>query len=231
MNSNLNISSDERISKILNAIMGVSAGNYQTGLIPSEKDDEIDAIMVGMNMLAEEIRATRDSLEELLKKGTEKLTESEIKFSVLADSASEQIFIINKDFLLVYVNESAAKTFQAPSDYLVGKSIDELFPPEDLGILKLPINNVFSSGITQNDEREIKFPHNSLWHNTSFTLIYSPERSQIISVLGISRDITDHKLAEMKLQEKVVELFPRRTDMAEAKTYTAKLYEGKCFED
>ena len=87
MNKNLNISGDERISKILTAIMEISAGEYKNRLIPSQKDDEIDAIMVGINMLAEEIKATRSSLEELLKEGTEKLTESEIKFSTLADSA------------------------------------------------------------------------------------------------------------------------------------------------
>ena len=93
MKKKLNISNDERISDILNAIMGVSAGDYQTRLIPSEKDDDIDAIMVGLNMLAEEIQSTKYSLEELLKEKTSNLSKSENTFNALANFASEKIFI------------------------------------------------------------------------------------------------------------------------------------------
>ncbi len=201
MNKNLNISGDERISKILNAIMGISAGEYQDRLIPSQKDDEIDAIMVGINMLTEEIKATRSSLEELLKERTEKLTETEIKFSTLANSASEQIFIINKDFVLEYMNESAAKAFNALPNYLIGKRMNELFPHQELERMEAPMAKVYSTGIPQLVEREIKFPQNSLWVSTSYAPVYSPDRSQITSVLGISRDITASKLAEVRLKE------------------------------
>jgi PAS domain S-box-containing protein len=201
MNKNLNISGDERISKILNAIMGISNGDYLTGLLPSEKNDEIDTIIVGMNMLAEEIKATRSSLEELLKERSEELTETEIKFSTLADSASEQIFIINKDFVLEYMNESAAKAFNALPNYLIGKRMNELFPHQELERMEAPMAKVYSTGIPQLVEREIKFPQNSLWVSTSYAPVYSPDRSQITSVLGISRDITASKLAEQKLKE------------------------------
>ncbi len=201
MNKNLNISGDERISKILNAIMGISNGDYLTGLLPSEKNDEIDTIIVGMNMLAEEIKATRSSLEELLKERSEELTETEIKFSTLADSASEQIFIINKDFVLEYMNESAAKAFNALPNYLIGKRMNELFPHQELERMEAPMAKVYSTGIPQLVEREIKFPQNSLWVSTSYAPVYSPDRSQITSVLGISRDITASKLAEVRLKE------------------------------
>jgi len=202
MKQNFNISNDERISKILNAIMGVSAGDYQIRLIPSEKEDDIDAIMVGLNMLAEEIQSTKYSLEELLKEKTDNLSKSESKFHTLANFASEQIFIINKDFVIEYMNESAAKAFNAPPDYLIGKSIDELFPPQELERMKAPMAKAFNTGITQHVEREIKFPHNSLWVSTSYAPVWFSDRSQITSVLGISRDITERKRAENEIKEK-----------------------------
>ena len=201
MNKSLNILSDERISKILNAIMEISAGDYQTSLIPSEKNDEIDAITVGMNMLAEEIKATRLSLEELLKEKAEKLTDSENKFSTLADFASEQIFIIGKDFVLNFANEASAKIFNTSVENLIGKSLDELFPPEQIEIMKLPIQKVFNTGLPQYDERETSFSNKTVWINTSFSAIFSSDRSQIVSVLGISSDITERKIAENKLRE------------------------------
>ncbi|MCX6175172.1 MAG: PAS domain S-box protein [Ignavibacteriales bacterium] len=201
MNKNLNVSSDEKISKILNAIMEVAAGNYGTRLIPSEKNDEIDAIMVGLNMLAEEIEASGDSLERLLKERTNKLTESEIKYSTLAESASEHIFIINQNFVLDYVNESAAKFFSASPNYLVGKNINELFPPTQLEMMKANVSKAFSAGISHYDEREFVFNERSIWLQTSLAPIYSSDKRNVVSVLGISRDITERKQIEKDLYE------------------------------
>ena len=201
MNKDFKFSGDERISQILSSIMEISSGYYQTILIPSEKDDDIDAIMVGMNMLTEEIKATK-YIEELLKERTDELTNSEIKFSTLADFASEQIFIINKDFVFEYMNEAAAKAFNGLPNYLIGKSMDELFPHQELEKIKAPMVKVYSTGIPQHVEREIKFPQNSLWVSTSYAPVYSSDRSQITSVLGISHDITERKLAEEEINEK-----------------------------
>jgi len=140
-----------------------------------------------------------EQAEEVLK-NTEEMKRV-LKFITLFDFASEQIFTLNKDFVLNFVNESAARKFNSSSENLIGKSLDELFPSEHLELLKLPIQKVFSTGLAQYHEKETKILNNSVWLHTSFSPIYSSDRSQIISVLGISTDITDRKLVEMKLQE------------------------------
>ena len=141
-----------------------------------------------------------------LKKGEHVLENSEemkrtFKFCTLVDFTSEQIFTLNNDFVLNYVNESAAKKFNTSSENLIGKSLEELFPSGQIEMMKLPIQQVFSTGLAQSDERETKISNNSIWIHTSFSPIYSADRRQIISVLGISTDITDRKLVEMKLKE------------------------------
>lgn len=206
MTKNFEYSRDQRISGILNAIMEISAGNYQIKLLPSEKKDEIDAIMVGLNMFVEEIKATRYILEELLRERTNKLAQSEIKYSTLADSASEQIFIINREYRFEYMNTAAAGPFHASPGDLIGKKIDELFPPEQLKIMKTTVDKVFDTGEAQYDEREFSFNNISVWLSTSLAPIYSPDKTSIISVLGISRDTTARKRAGEMLKKQNEEL-------------------------
>lgn len=46
---------DPRIDLILSMIMELAAGNFAFRITPSNRDDEVDAVMVGLNMLGEEL--------------------------------------------------------------------------------------------------------------------------------------------------------------------------------
>jgi two-component system NtrC family sensor kinase len=46
---------DERIDQILTMIMEMAAGNHGIRVAPSDRDDDVDAIMTGLNMLCEEL--------------------------------------------------------------------------------------------------------------------------------------------------------------------------------
>jgi diguanylate cyclase (GGDEF)-like protein len=54
---------DPRLDELVETVIALAAGRLDTRLEPSEAGDEIDAITVGLNMLAEELQATHHELE------------------------------------------------------------------------------------------------------------------------------------------------------------------------
>jgi hypothetical protein len=50
---------DSRVAQILERIMTMARGDLVTKLDPSEAQDELDAIMTGLNLLAEELAHSR----------------------------------------------------------------------------------------------------------------------------------------------------------------------------
>ncbi len=78
---NLDTRQDQRISEILDLIIQITSGNLSARGNPSERGDELDAIIVGLNMLGEElsasfeaVRKARDELEERVQERTLELT-------------------------------------------------------------------------------------------------------------------------------------------------------------
>ena len=59
-----------RIDRIADAIIQLTSGNLDARLEPSETGDEVDAIMVGFNWLAEELAIRENALQQLVKERT-----------------------------------------------------------------------------------------------------------------------------------------------------------------
>ena len=55
--------SDPRVGEILALIQRVAAGDLRARLDPSEAGDDLDAIAEGLNMLAEEVKASTVSID------------------------------------------------------------------------------------------------------------------------------------------------------------------------
>ncbi len=64
---------DDRIDRVVLLLSRLAKGELTARGAPSETDDEIDAVMVGVNMLAEELEASRDELEQRVRDRTAEL--------------------------------------------------------------------------------------------------------------------------------------------------------------
>ena len=57
-----------------------------------------------------------------------KLRESEARYRILAESTPDMIFIINKDLVVDYVNETSVNYLKQSKAEIIGKSLKQIFP-------------------------------------------------------------------------------------------------------
>jgi len=130
----------------------------------------------------------------------EALTRSEQRYRALAESAQDFIFIVDRDGNVQYVNDSCAKEFACLPGDMTGRNIEDFFSPEISSRQLKNIQTVFESGKSLNLEVQTTFPNRKLWLDTQIIPLRE-EGDKTTSVLGISRDITERKLAEEALRE------------------------------
>ena len=103
----------ERFKKINTVIENYALGNFSAKLKVSPKLDEIDAFIIGINMLGEELKAK---------------TISKNYFINVFDSISEMVFILNKNGQIIEINKAVKKYFDFATNDFENCHIDNLFP-------------------------------------------------------------------------------------------------------
>src|SRR6476659_2649420 len=61
---------DDRIEHVVALLTELASGDLSARGTPSAAEDEVDAVIVGINMLAEELAASRDELEQRVRERT-----------------------------------------------------------------------------------------------------------------------------------------------------------------
>ena len=77
---------DDRLERLVAAILDIADKKFTTGLQPSPRRDEIDAIIVGVNSMAMELAQTYASLDRRVAERTAELEEARDQLQVLAYS-------------------------------------------------------------------------------------------------------------------------------------------------
>jgi PAS domain S-box-containing protein len=130
-----------------------------------------------------------------------RLRESDERYKMLAESAQDIINLVNRQFQIVYTNQHGAQKFGSTPEFMTGKNLSEIFPPEIAERQKNNLLKVFETGKTLNIEAPTVFPSGTIWTNTLLVPIKEHDGT-INTVLTISRDVTDRKQA----MEKAVKL-------------------------
>lgn len=127
------------------------------------------------------------------------LAESEKRYRTLAEAAHDMIFIINRQGLVEYANGYAAGQLNATPSELIGRQVTDIFPRYVVGGYLPNINSVLKTGESLYVETENPFPGRSSWLGTRLVPIRN-ESGDVDAVLGVARDISDRKKAELILQ-------------------------------
>jgi len=102
---------DPRFKKINDLLIDYSMGMFSSRIELTEKLDEIDSFISGINMLGEELKTT---------------TISRNYFNNIFHSVSDLIIVLNEKGIIENVNRSAVEKLNIPSSQLIGLKIDQL---------------------------------------------------------------------------------------------------------
>lgn len=126
------------------------------------------------------------------------LQQSEERYRLLAESAQDFIYIIDKGDRISYINRFAAGSVgRAPED-LIGKPRSELFPPYESDRQASNIRTVFTTGRPLKIESNLPLPSGEKWIDTLLVPIRD-RNDTITGVMGITRDITQRRKTEEAL--------------------------------
>ncbi|MEJ2061117.1 MAG: EAL domain-containing protein [Gammaproteobacteria bacterium] len=129
MNTRRQQQADPRISQILDAIYRIAFGELDARTKPTDAGDELDAIMTGLNMLAEELDARVNDLSRL----NEELRASEERFEAIYNTAVAGITTVHvSDRRLRMVNDVFCRMVGYSREELIGRRFDMLHEPANL---------------------------------------------------------------------------------------------------
>ena len=164
-------------------------------------DVSVDPVLDDDGRMAAAVHVISDITERM--RAERALRDSEESYRILAESAQEDIFIIDQDCRVQYSNDYAAAQAGTTPDAIIGRTLQGLFPPQTAERLEASIRTVLGSGESLHVENTISFadaPDSEIWLDTILTPLKN-EAGDAEAVLGISRDVTDRKQAEAALRQ------------------------------
>ncbi len=182
----------DRINEIIETIMKVARGDYSTYVEFSGKNDEVDSLAVGLNMMIDDIRTS-----------TEALRESEERYREVVETSIDMIATVapNGDFLLM--NKAWKECFGYSGDKI---KVFDVIHPEDLEAVRERFIQVLEGQSVETLEFRSKTKEGSYINLLiNISPIFDSQRN-VVTTLGIAKDITKRKRMEYDLRERVKEL-------------------------
>jgi PAS domain S-box-containing protein len=150
---------------------------------------------------------TNDITERKL--AQEMLKKSEAQYRLLADHMKDQVWLMDLNLNITYVSPSVERILEYSSEEIKKLSWDKLLTPEsfkkatDFTSLKMPkaIKKTSEDLILKTLELEfITKSGEKIWGECSFSFVRD-DSGKVVSILGESRNITERKQAEARLQQ------------------------------
>jgi len=167
------------------------------------------------------------------KEAEDVLRESDNRFRTLAENSPDVIARFDRQNRHVYANPATAEVYGHSQEEIIGKTHSELgMDPEQVKFWEGHHENVFTTGKPETMEFKYISPQGKEYY---FNTRIVPEfiNGEVTSVLAISRDITDIKIAETKLKEEhgnLEKLVKERTAELEEAYRSMKESEGRLAE-
>src|SRR5664280_682976 len=172
--------------------------------LPLETKDgrRIDIEFVSHVNIAHQQKVTQCNIRDMTehKQIEELLRESEEKYRILSELSPEMIYLFDLKGCITYINKAGGAQFRVNPSEIVGKHITDVFPPDIANQNLTAIQKVINTKTPFYNEREMKFPFGNMWVSTRLSPVFDKEY-QVVSVLGLSIDITERKRFEESLKK------------------------------
>jgi PAS domain S-box-containing protein len=190
----------ELISNYKRRISGESVPSlYETTLMKKDGSKSFVELNAGVIMFEgrpADLVIARDINDR--KMAQEALHRSEAMYRILSEASNDLIYVVGRNDRVEYVNSFAAAMVNKPIQEIIGSPRETLFPPDVVINQKKALDVVFERGISVRSSSPLMFNGRTYWYDHILTPLKGYD-NHIRSVLGISRDITERKLAEAAL--------------------------------
>jgi PAS domain S-box-containing protein len=165
------------------------------------------------------VSLARDMSER--KRGEAALRDMERQLRTLVENFPDFIARFDREGRRLYVNPSITRAFGLPLEHFVGKSLQELAmpgPPGQNDSLQARIRQAVEQGLPNTVEARWW----TTWGERIFEVRHIPERDEsgkVVSVLAISRDVTERRRAEESLRHSEEEARNRLAEIEQIYRY------------
>ena len=176
----------KRIEDISELIFEVANGNFDYTIDPSGEDDELDAIIYGVNMLGQELKTSTVSVNHM---------------QSMYDGVIDMMIVMDTEMNIKTVNDAYTQFTEKTGDQVSGKHLGEIIDLSENRDLLIRINKQLdSTGKFQNAEILFKTETGSIPTSSSFSCLRC-SKGKIEGIMIVAKDITKIKETEQKLIE------------------------------
>lgn len=162
------------------------------------------------------IDAIAERLGQILehKQTEETLRENEEKYRTLVENATDFIYMIDRNFRVLSLNKAGARLFRKEPEEIIGKLIFDLFPKEIATNYAKNLKRVFQTAKSFFSETRMIVGNRESWISVNLSPVRD-HSGEVIAVIGVTRDITEHKQAEEAIQKEATKLTAMISGMEE----------------
>lgn len=174
-----------RIDDISRLISEIAMGNFDYKIERSNQDDELDAIIAGINMLGEELKTStvsRDYMDSIYK------------------GVVDMLIVMDPSFIIQSINESIGETLSYSEPEIAGKYLPELLTAESALHLEDIRGILEVKGQMNHIELYFKTKKDAVIPTScSFSVLFDNQKRKT-GILIIAKDITQQKRNEEELR-------------------------------
>jgi PAS domain S-box-containing protein len=190
---------EKRVNSLMNVLLRYTVLDFSEKADVSNIGDEIDAIAIGLNTMAEELIAARETEE----RNMHMLNETNHFLDTIIENLPNMLFVKEaKELRFIRFNKAGEDLLGYTRDQLIGRNDYDFFPKEQADFFTKKDREVLkTTGITDIEEEAISTKSgDKILHTKKIPII---ENGQPAYLLGISEDITQRKAMEnaLKLSE------------------------------
>jgi diguanylate cyclase (GGDEF)-like protein/PAS domain S-box-containing protein len=130
----------------------------------------------------------------------EALRESEARYRILLDESSDPIFAFYPDGTYRCVNNAFAEGVGRKMADITGKKIWDVFPKDEAEMRFATVRWVLENGQTRVIEVRVPRPDGDRYYITTVRPVFDEQGKAVVSVMCISKEITERKRMEQELQ-------------------------------
>lgn len=156
-----------------------------------------EELLLELERLRQKVREM-EALEAERQQAVNALRESEEKYRILLDESSDPIFAFNPDGQYRYVNRAFADGVGRRMEEIIHRKIWDVFSKDEADKRFAAVKWVFENGQSKVIEVRVPRPDGDHYYITTVKPVLG-EHGEVLSVICISKEITDRKQMEQKL--------------------------------